>query len=211
MNIFYLNKDPKLCAEQHIDKHCVKMILEYAQLLSTAHRILDGTETIEPNPNGRMMRRWKFEDERKENLLYLASHVNHPSGNWCRENVENYTWLATLLKELCQEYTHRYGKVHSTQQRGLMDYLYNNLPQNISNGKFTEPPPCMPPKYKVMNDSIQSYFNYYVNDKQPFAKWTKRFVPDWYVNLIKEDNEIILSKTFIKNLNADRNYVEVIA
>ena len=28
----------------HCDKHVVKMILEYAQLLSTAHRVLDGDE-----------------------------------------------------------------------------------------------------------------------------------------------------------------------
>ena len=43
MNIFYLHNDPKICAEMHNDKHCIKMILEYAQLLSTAHRVLDGT------------------------------------------------------------------------------------------------------------------------------------------------------------------------
>ena len=42
MNIFYLDYDTKKCAEMHVDKHCVKMILEYAQLLSTAHRVLDG-------------------------------------------------------------------------------------------------------------------------------------------------------------------------
>ena len=38
MNIFYLHNNPKVCAEQHVDKHVVKMIVEYAQLLSTAHR-----------------------------------------------------------------------------------------------------------------------------------------------------------------------------
>ena len=38
MNIFYLNKDPKIAAIEHNDKHCVKMILENAQMLSTAHR-----------------------------------------------------------------------------------------------------------------------------------------------------------------------------
>ena len=42
MNIFYLHKDPKVCAEQHLDKHVVKMLIEYAQLMSTAHRMLDG-------------------------------------------------------------------------------------------------------------------------------------------------------------------------
>ena len=36
MNIFHLHKDPKICAEYHCDKHVVKMILETAQMLSTA-------------------------------------------------------------------------------------------------------------------------------------------------------------------------------
>ena len=44
MNIFYLNKDPKIAAMEHKDKHCLKMILEYAQMLSTDHRELDGEE-----------------------------------------------------------------------------------------------------------------------------------------------------------------------
>jgi hypothetical protein len=44
MNIFYLNKDLKIAAMEHKDKHCVKMILEYTQMLSTAHRELDGDE-----------------------------------------------------------------------------------------------------------------------------------------------------------------------
>jgi len=31
MNIFYLDRHPKTCAEMHLDKHVVKMIIEYAQ------------------------------------------------------------------------------------------------------------------------------------------------------------------------------------
>ena len=46
MNIFYLDKEVVPCAQMHLDKHCVKMILEYAQLLSTAHRVLDGMEMV---------------------------------------------------------------------------------------------------------------------------------------------------------------------
>ena len=42
MNVFFLDRNPKLAAEYHLDKHVVKMIQEYAQLLSTAHRLLDG-------------------------------------------------------------------------------------------------------------------------------------------------------------------------
>ena len=67
MNIFYLHKDPKTCAEMHCDKHVVKMVLEYAQLLSTAHRVLDGDE-------------WADKAQ-----LYKATHKNHPSAIWARE------------------------------------------------------------------------------------------------------------------------------
>ena len=44
MNIFYLDNHTHRCAKQHCDKHVVKMIIEYAQLLSTAHRVIDGIE-----------------------------------------------------------------------------------------------------------------------------------------------------------------------
>ena len=37
MNIFILDKNPKIAAEYHCDKHVVKMILESAQMLSTTH------------------------------------------------------------------------------------------------------------------------------------------------------------------------------
>ena len=44
MNIFYLDRDPKIAAQLACDKHVVKMILESAQMLCTAHGVLDGDE-----------------------------------------------------------------------------------------------------------------------------------------------------------------------
>ena len=44
MNIFYISECPVQAAEWMVDKHVVKMILESAQLLSTAHRVLDGEQ-----------------------------------------------------------------------------------------------------------------------------------------------------------------------
>ena len=38
MNIFYLDKRPDDAAEMHCDKHVCKMLIEYAQLMSTAHQ-----------------------------------------------------------------------------------------------------------------------------------------------------------------------------
>lgn len=46
MNVFYLSTDPRQAAQWHCDKHVVKMIVEYAQLLSTCHRVCDGTPTV---------------------------------------------------------------------------------------------------------------------------------------------------------------------
>ena len=69
MNIFYLHKDPKTCAEMHIDKHCVKMIIEYAQLMSTAHRMLDGLEYEGRTKTGRRVKRWLCEDIAKEQIV----------------------------------------------------------------------------------------------------------------------------------------------
>ena len=57
MNIFYLDHNVKSCAEQHVDKHVVKMIVEYAQLLSTAHRVIDGEEYEDRSKNNRKIKR----------------------------------------------------------------------------------------------------------------------------------------------------------
>lgn len=181
MNIFYLDPNPKACAEMHVDKHCVKMILEYAQLLSTAHRMLDGEEYIDKTKNGRNIRRWKLPDTQLESLLFKASHINHPSAVWARHSQENYMWLAELLEELCVEYTYRYGKTHSVERSGLMNTLKNCFPLNIPLGVgFTEPTPAMPDECKVKGSSLKSYHKYYIEKKNSFAKWKNRKVPTWY-------------------------------
>ena len=89
MNIFYLHKDPIKNAQYHCDKHIVKMATEYCQLLSTAHRILDGKMYLGKTKNNRNIKRWRLPDER-EDILMKASHVNHPSNIWVRESRENY-------------------------------------------------------------------------------------------------------------------------
>ena len=175
MNVFYLDKDPKVCAEMHCDKHVVKMIIEYAQLLSTAHRVLDGTEYIDDS-SGRRIKRWKLPDDR-EQLLYKASHINHPDNIWLRQNHGNYLWLNQLFLRLCEEYEHRYGRVHETARK-----LYGKLttaPNNIPVGIMTEPPQAMPFTCKML-DSVDAYRRYYIREKASFCKWTNRNIPEWF-------------------------------
>ncbi len=158
MNIFYLHSDPVTCAQMHCDKHVVKMILEYSQLLSTAHHELDGTPAIE---------------------CYKPTHKNHPSAIWARENRHNYRWLWQLLDATQEEYTHRYGKVHATKRKGIVDNL-RYCPYELREGMdMTHMPQCMPDEYKTLQSSIQAYRNYYRGDKAYMAKWTSREIPHW--------------------------------
>lgn len=177
MNIFYLSDDPQICAEQHCDKHVVKMCIEYAQLLSTAHRVLDGEEYTVIQ-NGRRLKRWKHPNMWYDKSLMLASHINHPSNKWVRESHTNYWWLCNLLHCLLKEYTHRYGKFHAVGRR--VNTLMQS-PQNIPMDKgFTPMPQCMPDDCKVENMPILAYQNFYMKHKRPFCNWTKRPRPIWF-------------------------------
>lgn len=175
MNIFYLDKEPNICAEYHCDKHVVKMIIEYAQLMSTAHRLLDGAQYID-NSSGRKIKRWKLNDDR-ENILYKASHINHPSAIWTRQSQETYSWLYNLWTNCLNEYTHRYGKTHACEK---LRFALNNSPYNISNNGWSEPPQAMPDDCKMSGNSVVAYRQYYIKKKNHFAKWTKREIPSWY-------------------------------
>jgi hypothetical protein len=174
MNIFYLHNDPVKCAEMHVDKHVVKMIIEYAQLLSTAHRVLDGKEVIGVSKTGRKAKRWQLDDER-EDIAYKATHINHPSAVWARQSKENYEWLYSLWVACLNEYTHRYGKIHSCER---LDSTLSNIPKNILSNKFTPPTPAMPDEFKV-SDIMQSYRNYYNGSKTRMFSWKKRSAPEW--------------------------------
>jgi hypothetical protein len=172
------------CAEMHNDKHTIKMVLEYAQLLSTTHRVLDGVITQGTSPSGRKRTTYRLGDDR-ETMLYSATHINHPSAIWVRQSLSNYMWLSHLLVELCKEYTYRYGKVHKCESIGLVKTLLNTVPNNIPKGNFTEPTPAMPDEVKVTGNSIASYKNYYIKNKQHLASWSGKIngrnIPEWYV------------------------------
>jgi hypothetical protein len=96
-------------------------------------------------------------------------------------------WLAELLEECCKEYSYRYGKVHKVERDGLMQTLKNNFPKNISDKPFTEPTPAMPDECKVPGNSLQSYHNYYLMNKQHLWSWSgkinSREVPSWLIEM----------------------------
>lgn len=180
MNIFYLSHNPGEAAQMHCDRHVVKMLAEYGQLLSTAHRVLDGQKTIQKNAAGRRMTTYLFEDEVKENTFYKSCYVGHPSNVWLRASKENYQWLHACFVELGKEFVQRYNKNedHMTIQK-LAD-ITATPPKNIPEKEFTGPTPAMPDYCKVEGDSLASYRNYYILEK-PFAEWRYSETPQWFI------------------------------
>ena len=128
MNIFYLHKTPTVSVKMHCDKHVVKMVIEYAQLLSTAHRMLDGTHWIDAS-SGRRIKRWRLDNSNMDGVLYKASHINHPSAIWVRQNNSQYQYMYNMFENLCEEYTYRYGKIHMTDSK--LRQLLVDSPKNI--------------------------------------------------------------------------------
>lgn len=192
MNIFYLARSPVEAAQAHLDKHVVKMILEYAQLLSTTHRLLDGIQHTIITPKGRKKKVWQLPDDR-DGVLYSTTHANHPSAVWTRQHIAHYNYLYKLFIACCDEYTYRYGKVHLSDTK-LRNVLCN-APKNIFIDHETRiwhgPTPAMPDECKVPGDHIASYRKYYIDKKADMAKWTNREPPEWFINGIKEKDAYV--------------------
>lgn len=155
MNIFFLDENPTLSAQYHVDKHVVKMILETAQLLCGVHHVTAHDSTHVP---------------------YKLSHKNHPCSIWCRESLSNYLYLCELGLELSKEYTYRYGKRHKSQE--VIEWCLINKP-NIPDIEFTDPAKAMPDEFKV-DSVVESYRNYYMGAKSNLAVWKNREKPFWF-------------------------------
>lgn len=150
MNIFYLDRDIKKCAKYHCDKHVVKMMIEYVQILSTVNR-LNGLEQG-----------------------YKMTHVGHPCVKWCNESLSNWRYVFNLACELEYEYERRYHREHRSAW-----VLVGLARPNIIDKGFTEPPQCMPYEYRC-DDCVKAYRNYYIGEKARFAQWRYSEVPYWF-------------------------------
>lgn len=162
MNIFVLDLDPKLAARYHCDKHVIKMILESAQLLSTA--INDAHS--------------------KQVMGYKSTHRNHPCSVWVSKSRANAQWLLTLVEALNLEYRYRYNRsVNHKSYDMLLDFDAETKLQVLPDSGKTDYALAMPDQYKSA-DAVESYRNYYSGDKTALLQYTKREQPEWLRGLI---------------------------
>ena len=154
MNIFHVDYNPGAAAKMLCDKHVVKMILESAQVLSSAHHMTDSPLS---------------------DKLYKLTHKNHPCSIWVRTSKDNYRWVFEHFSGLLNEYTHRYKKIHKSST------LFSKLEvvPNISQTELTEPPQCMYDDCKHP-DVVTAYRLYYkAREKEIKMCWTNREKPLW--------------------------------
>lgn len=165
MNIFFLDKDPILAAQYQVDKHVVKMCVETAQLLSTAHRVIDGDE------------KYSLPDQR-DSVLYKPSHINHPCAVWVRESVKNYIWAVEHFHALLDEYAYRYNKEHKS---GNLVLYCDTPPHKLKQYESTPIRLCVPEKYRKRRilSPVQCYRAYYIHEKAHIHSWKNRNPPDW--------------------------------
>ena len=150
MNIFVLDLNSSLAAQMACDKHVVKMILETAQLLCSYY-----PQGIAP---------------------YKRTHYNHPCAKWTRSSLSNYKWLVQYGIELCKEYTFRYNKIHKSQR--VIEWCNNNI-DGLADHGITPFAQAMPDVFKVPNDPVSAYRNYYIAAKKHILKYTIRQPPAW--------------------------------
>ncbi len=183
MNVFALSRSPKTSAQQMLDKHVVKMPTETCQMLHTNSLYFDYIEHYNEIPTLAQLK--SFHRDIGSNLMKPAM-LNHPSTIWARQTPNNTRWLYEHGKALCDEYTHRYGKVHGSQSR-ILD-IAHMIEEDSQWVNATPVTIAMDDMYRLVKDKrmsdwnfvIKSYRHYYLEGKWKFAEWRQNRMPEWW-------------------------------
>jgi len=154
VNVFFLDRDPKLAAQYHCDSHVVKMITETYQMMEIAVVLLNN---------------------KKAKLAYQ----NHPCSIWIRESRDNFAWAYDLAFWLNFEWRYRYGHPKYKHHQSFLKINERILARDLLPDKgLTEPALAMPDEYKS-KDPVESYRAYYKHDKAHLLHYRRRNKPYW--------------------------------
>lgn len=172
MNIFHLDSRADKCAQYMYNKHVVKMVLEYTQILCTVLRLrgYDGP------------------------VLYKPTHIAHPCVRWALASKRNYRHLLQLAIHVDDEYSRRYNRRHKCHHI-INTLTYNPAlaiyePEEVEGDQLSWIPLYMPPEIRTitkkidyndkicyleepleilrvrdLSEAVQFYRKYYVRDK----------------------------------------------
>lgn len=184
MNIFILDDDIQLCAQAHSDIHVNKMATEAGQILTSAFAWVLGSysevPSSRPGKTKKVFHR-PFEDG------WGVSHPYHPATLWCAESYGAARYTSLLGLALCNEWKHRFGKIHGayasiemlTRMVGLhaLKFAVIEPPQHIIAFDKDKYASC------IRDSVVESYRAYYNHTKLHLkgrpATWTNRPIPSW--------------------------------
>lgn len=172
MNIFVTDDNPRMCAIALDDRRLIKMVLETAQLVSTAHFYIMGAH-----------------------LGYKPTHANHPCSVWARASFENLNWLVHHGECLAAEYASRFDRKHASS--AVLECAVDRLPDVFKAKRIpiarTEFANC------ARNESLRLDFTAlpvveayreYLKRKWALdgmkARWTRHAPPRWYRSQVAE-------------------------
>lgn len=171
MNIFFLHPNITKCARWHCDKHVVKMILEYTQILYTAFYLLNCEDQLEDAPYNQNTNMHGYKPVRNK---------KHPSVLWAAASKAHYKWLAKMALKLVKEYQYRYGEKKEHACKKHLKWLRKHPPADFPETTWlSDPTPAMPDEYKVGKNVVASYRNYYRGQKadRGLLVYTRRHKP----------------------------------
>ena len=168
VNLFYLDKNPKLCAQYYCDKHVNKIMIEILQILSQIHHEI-----------GDLTPPYKKCMAIKPNLAPFV---------WASKSISNYRYCADLAYYLLQEYKFRYNKTDHKCEKPI-EWLRSNIPEKIHGKRRTK---------FILTDNVSAYQKYfndvtasryiYVDFKCKTDKWSIREKPLWFDLMLKKSS-----------------------
>lgn len=118
MNVQYTNECPIEAARGMCRAHRNKMLVEYCQLMSTAHHVMGSELDLDD--------------------IYKPFSPNSMFPKWVRQSAENYAWLWTSALELLELYKRDTGKSHKCE--AMLKVLYTMPVGMDKEAAFTPPP-----------------------------------------------------------------------
>ena len=173
MNIFALHLDPEKAAEMHCDTHCNKMILESAQMLSTAAHVATGRCRVFIKANGKK----GYLEKGSLSRIYSVdrSHIFHPCTEWAYSSRECFEWLTELSLALESEKIYRTGTGNKAADVIRKCIKYGKQLPSLGLLPFAQ---AMPDEFRSKNH-VTAYRRFYVQDKAHLLEYTRRQPPRW--------------------------------
>ena len=173
MNIFVLDRDPKLAAQYACDSHTGKMVMECLQMLRAY------VNTVAPEP--------VFYTQKTNKPV--TGFKNHCCTTWIGESKAHYDWLVQLCKHLNQEWRLRYN--HRRDHGAMADLpLIGSTLEGLNPWPTTEhlswaiavgglfDGTRIP--YSDTEKAVDLYRQFYIIDKSDKAAWAFLDIPYWW-------------------------------